>query len=284
MNEQMDELYQALVILDKYYIFKSDVLNNYKGISSIEEFSRNRCYVQMLMSGVDEELAYEKCNDECETVDNINTFKIQYLCEQYRNNDELKTQIDEANKLAVDMTQQNDAIRNMFEQEIKVAFEQQKESQQALITQYNVSIEAKSQAYNEIKERYTEAKEQVGQYVDKNHILEKEINELKGKLQSAEKPNAGIYQESHTTEVKSKGKKLFWNQTKKNKSETSEYIYKRFVEEIVTNNKFSDEQKRYLCKCMEDGLPYSQIKRFAKPEISVELMQMLRNYYDNNIV
>ena len=70
---------------------------------------------------------------------------------------------------------------------------------------------------------------------------------------------------------------------RKRKDENAAYIYDAFVKEIATDKRFSAEQKDFLMRCMEDGIAYEEIRRIARPELDVEMMERLANYYRKKI-
>ena len=70
---------------------------------------------------------------------------------------------------------------------------------------------------------------------------------------------------------------------RKRKDENAAYIYDAFVKEIATDKRFSIEQKDFLMRCMEDGIAYEEIRRIARPELDVEMMERLANYYRKKI-
>ena len=70
---------------------------------------------------------------------------------------------------------------------------------------------------------------------------------------------------------------------KKPKNDNAAYIYETFMNEILMNKDFSDEQKNFLIDCLDENMPYEEIKRLAKPEIDVAMMKRLKTYYKKRI-
>ena len=62
------------------------------------------------------------------------------------------------------------------------------------------------------------------------------------------------------------------------------YSYKLFTKNVIQNPEYSEAQKQYLIRCMTDGMPYSVLKRFAAPNLSIEMMEQLRKYYEDNVI
>ena len=55
------------------------------------------------------------------------------------------------------------------------------------------------------------------------------------------------------------------------------------MNEILMNKDFSDEQKNFLTDCLDENMPYEEIKRLAKPELDVAMMKRLKTYYKKRI-
>ena len=69
----------------------------------------------------------------------------------------------------------------------------------------------------------------------------------------------------------------------KKKDENAAYVYDSFVKEIASDKRFSTEQKDFLMHCMEDGFAYEEIRRIARPELDVAMMERLANYYKKKV-
>lgn len=195
--------------------------------------------------------------------------------------DNLSEKINEANDLAVKVTAANTEIRDMFQNEIKQSFEREKTAQAELIKQYNVSLEAKDKAYRLVKQQYDELKEQLSGLKEINSRLSGENERLKAdsKISAPEaQPETGF-------ELKRRHFVNFFDFFEKKRSKRDEnaaYIYDMFVSEILTKG-FSDEQKSFLTSCLEEGMPYEEIKRLAKPELDVPMMKRLKSYYKKRV-
>lgn len=189
------------------------------------------------------------------------------LANLYTPFDNLSEKINEANDLAVKVTAANKEIRDMFQKEIKQSFEREKSAQAELIKQYNVSLEAKDKAYRLVKQQYDELKEQLS------------------RLKADSKISAPEAQPETDFELKRRHFVNFFDFFEKKRSKRDEnaaYIYDMFVSEILTKG-FSDEQKSFLTSCLEEGMPYEEIKRLAKPELDVPMMKRLKSYYKKRV-
>lgn len=195
--------------------------------------------------------------------------------------DNLSEKINEANDLAVKVTAANKEIRDMFQKEIKQSFEREKTAQAELIKQYNISLEAKDKAYRLVKQQYDELKEQLSWLKEINSKLSGENERLK----ADSKISAPEAQPETDFELKRRHFVNFFDFFEKKRSKRDEnaaYIYDMFVSEILTKG-FSDEQKSFLTSCLEEGMPYEEIKRLAKPELDVPMMKRLKSYYKKRV-
>lgn len=55
------------------------------------------------------------------------------------------------------------------------------------------------------------------------------------------------------------------------------------MKEIASDKRYSAEQKDFLMRCMEDGFVYEEIRRIARPELDVAMMERLANYYKKKV-
>lgn len=204
------------------------------------------------------------------------------LANLYTPFDNLSEKINEANDLAVKVTAANKEIRDMFQKEIKQSFEREKTAQAELIKQYNVSLEAKDKAYRLVKQQYDELKEQLSGLKEINSRLSGENERLKADSKSS------ALKAHPEADLELKGRQFanffdFFKKKRSKRDENAAYIYDMFVAEILTNKGFSDEQKSFLTGCLEEGMPYEEIKRLAKPELDVPMMKRLKAYYKKNV-
>ena len=176
----------------------------------------------------------------------------------------------------------------MFQNEIKQSFEMEKTAQAELIKQYNVSLEAKDKAYGLVRRQYDELKEQLLGLKEINSRLSEENESLKADVKitfSEEQPAADFEKGSGGVADGRQSVNLF-NFFKKKRSkgdENTAYIYDMFVNEILMNKGFNNEQKSFLTGCLEEGMPYDEIKRLAKPELDVVMMKRLKVYYKKRV-
>ena len=202
------------------------------------------------------------------------------LADMYTPFDNLNKKINEANDLAVKVTSANKEIRDMFQREIKQSFEREKAAQEELKKQYGETLIAKDKAYNLMAEKADEAERKLEGLIKENEQLKNNIEDIKKKAQQSsikqrvpeEQP-----EEPERTRLFAGFKK------KKPKNDNDAYIYETFMNEILMNKDFSDEQKNFLIDCLDENMPYEEIKRLAKPELDVAMMKRLKIYYKKRI-
>lgn len=196
-----------------------------------------------------------------------------YNSEAYIDNDKLASQIKEANDLAVKVTQANIEIRDLFQNQVKAAYDKEKETQKKLMQQYQLTLNEKERAYKLMMTQRDEARKEI-------QVLEYKLSQAEDKL------NIGCA--ALTGEGAEKMKKMssihkLFNKKIKKKDENAAYIYDAFVKDIATDKRFSIEQKDFLMRCMEDGVAYDEIRRIARPELDVAMMERLTNYYKKKV-
>ena len=199
----------------------------------------------------------------------------------YADNDELNQKINDASNKVEKLKDTNDDIKQMFEKEIKAAFEREKAANKSLIEQYKISLEAKDKTYtlimrnnNDLKKENKELKEKADELKLKNDELKAMLALHKNKDNDAGSVRAG---ETNPFCIN-----FFDYFSKKNSKKAANNMLDTFINDILSNNHFSKVQKDYLMDCIESDMSYEEIKRIAKPEIDVEMMKRLVRYYNNN--
>ncbi len=84
-----------------------------------------------------------------------------YNSEAYMENDKLASQIKEANDLAVKVTQANIEIRDLFRNQVKAAYDKEKETQKKLMEQYQLTLNEKERAYKLMMTQRDEARQEI---------------------------------------------------------------------------------------------------------------------------
>lgn len=199
----------------------------------------------------------------------------------YADNDELNQKINDASDKVDKLKDTNDDIKQMFEKEIKSAFEREKAANKSLIEQYKISLEAKDKTYtlimrnnNDLKKENKGLKEQADELKLKNDELKAMLALRNNKDNDARSVRAS---ETNPFPIN-----FFDYFGKKNSKKAANNMLDTFINDILSNDHFSKVQKDYLMDCIESDMSYEEIKRIAKPEIDVEMMKRLVRYYNNN--
>lgn len=204
------------------------------------------------------------------------------IINMYTDNDGLKNQIDKASETVSKIKDTNNDMRQMFETEIKAAFDREKEATTALIEQYKISLEAKDKTYtlimhnnNEIKKENSELKEQLNKLKVKNDEL-KAMMTLQAKSSMTDRD---IHVSGTANEKEKSGLLSIFRKDRNNRDNSISQHMDEFISEILSNKDFSKEQKDYLMSCVESGMSYNEVKRIANKELDVDMMKRLVRYY-----
>lgn len=197
----------------------------------------------------------------------------------YADNDELNQKINDASDKVDKLKDTNDDIKQMFEKEIKSAFEREKAANKSLIEQYKISLEAKDKTYTLIMRNNNDLKKENIELKEKADALKLKNDELKAMLalQNNEDNDAKSVRASETNPFCINFFDYF---SKKNSRKAANNMLDTFINDILSNDHFSKVQKDYLMDCIESDMSYDEIKRIAKPEIDVEMMKRLVQYYN----
>lgn len=262
-NELTREQKLALQIADYFNIDVPDIISEYVTDSLTVQ---RMIYALVTVRNTDSIKKLYNDNPEpdafYEAVQNYNT-------DTYMDNDKLAAQIKEANDLAVKVTRANIEIRDLFQNQVKVAYDKEKETQKKLMKQYQLTLDEKERAYKLMMTQRDEARTKI-------KMLEVQISDMEDKLNIG---SVNLVQDSSQKTSTGFLSKLF----SKKKDENAAYVYDSFVKEIASDKRFSTEQKDFLMRCMEDGFAYEEIRRIARPELDVEMMERLANYYRKKI-
>ena len=199
----------------------------------------------------------------------------------YADNDELNQKINDASNKVEKLKDTNDDIKQMFEKEIKAAFEREKAANKSLIEQYKISLEAKDKTYTLIMRNNNDLKKENKELKEKADELKLKNDELKAMLalHNNKDNDAGSVRAGETNPFCINFFDYF---SRKNSKKAANNMLDTFINDILSNDHFSKVQKDYLMDCIESDMSYEEIKRIAKPEIDVEMMKRLVRYYNNN--
>jgi hypothetical protein len=197
----------------------------------------------------------------------------------YADNDELNQKINDASNKVEKLKDTNDDIKQMFEKEIKAAFEREKAANKSLIEQYKISLEAKDKTYTLIMRNNNDLKKENKELKEKADELKLKNDELKAMLalHNNKDNDAGSVRAGETNPFCINFFDYF---SRKNSKKAANNMLDTFINDILSNDHFSKVQKDYLMDCIESDMSYEEIKRIAKPEIDVEMMKRLVRYYN----
>lgn len=197
----------------------------------------------------------------------------------YADNDELNQKINDASNKVEKLKDTNDDIKQMFEKEIKAAFEREKAANKSLIEQYKISLEAKDKTYTLIMRNNNDLKKENKELKEKADELKLKNDELKAMLalHNNKDNDAGSIRAGETNPFCINFFDYF---SRKNSKKAANNMLDTFINDILSNDHFSKVQKDYLMDCIESDMSYEEIKRIAKPEIDVEMMKRLVRYYN----
>lgn len=197
----------------------------------------------------------------------------------YADNDELNQKINDASNKVEKLKDTNDDIKQMFEKEIKAAFEREKEANNSLIEQYKISLEAKDKTYTLIMRNNNDLKKENKELKEKADELKLKNDELKAMLALQNNKDNDV-RSVRASETNPFPINFFDYFNKKNSKKAANNMLDTFINDILSNKHFSEVQKDYLMDCIESDMSYEEIKRIAKPEINVEMMKRLVRYYN----
>jgi hypothetical protein len=202
------------------------------------------------------------------------------IINMYSDNDKLKSQIDKASETVSRIKDTNNDMRQLFETEIKAAFDREKEATTALIEQYKISLEAKDKTYTLIMRNNNDIKKENKELKEQNNELKIKNDELKAMLalQTKNKVNKSEQVSDEKVNNNQLCKRLFHFWGKKDDKKVS-VVLDTFISDILSNKDFSKAQKEFLMSCIESDMSYEEVKRIAKPELDVDMMDRLMRYY-----
>lgn len=281
MTEEMNRFADMLVTSQKYFKFSQAV---FEVINMQPDIEHMAVYLQCAICGI-EESNILKMNEAGLSIEGVCARRTELLAQMYRENDELYGTVAQANKLAKELTHKNEEIRELFEHDVKEAMQREREANELAICQAHEALNAKDTAmqilqkqYSSVLEEYENIKKDAVNYKDRVQELETEL-----KYKQFPKPEAEVPDMQQKTEINVVDK-ILRKRRRAKQAEKQSYEYKMFTKNVVQNPAYTEAQKKYLIQCMADGMPYSVLKRFAAPNISIEMMEQLRRYYEDNVI
>ena len=268
MNEEINDFVEFLIEAKKYFKITDEVFNIINTQPDIEHMTE---YLQCAICGI----AYTDIltmSTSKISVKSICEQRTQLLTKMYQNADELYDSVEQASKLAQELTKKNQEIRELFEKDVKEAMQREREANERTIEQAQEALHAKTSELEMLHKQYMSAqpKSEIAGYKNKIQALEME---LKNKQTTTAMEQAQDIQQPVPEGMFTR---LFKKRRQAKQAQKQSYSYKLFTKNIIQNPEYSEAQKQYLIRCMTDGMPYSVLKRFAAPNLSIEMMEQLR--------
>lgn len=282
MNEEINDFAEFLIEAKKVFKITDDVFNI---INTQSDVKRSIEYLQCAICGIAYTDILSMSKAEL-SVSSICEQRTQLLTKLYQNADELYDSVEQASQLAKELTKKNQEIRELFERDVKEAMAREREANERTIAQAQEALRAKTSELEMLHKQYMsvmnendQTQKQIAGYKDRIQKLEME---LKNKQTTTAMEQAQDIQQP----VQETGmfNKLIKKRRRAKQAQKQSYSYKLFTKNVIQNPEYTEAQKQYLIQCMTDGMPYSVLKRFAAPNLSIEMMEQLRKYYEDNVI
>lgn len=282
MNEEINDFVEFLIEAKKYFKITDEVFNIINTQPDIEHMTE---YLQCAICGIAYTDILSMSKAEL-SVSSICEQRTQLLTKLYQNTDELYDSVEQASQLAKELTKKNQEIRELFEKDVKEAMAREREANERTIDQAQEALRAKTSELEMLHKQYMSV-------MDENDQIQKQIAEYKNRIQALEmelKNKQTTTAMEQAQDIQQSGpetgmlNKLIKKRRQAKQVQKLSYAYKLFTKNVIQNPEYSEAQKQYLIRCMTDGMPYSVLKRFAAPNLSIEMMEQLRKYYEDNVI
>lgn len=282
MNEEINDFVEFLIEAKKYFKITDEVFNIINTQPDIEHMTE---YLQCAICGIAYTDILSMSKAEL-SVSSICEQRTQLLTKLYQNTDELYDSVEQASQLAKELTKKNQEIRELFEKDVKEAMAREREANERTIDQAQEALRAKTSELEMLHKQYMSV-------MDENDQIQKQIAEYKNRIQALEmelKNKQTTTAMEQAQDIQQSGpetgmlNKLIKKRRQAKQVQKLSYGYKLFTKNVIQNPEYSEAQKQYLIRCMTDGMPYSVLKRFAAPNLSIEMMEQLRKYYEDNVI
>lgn len=279
MTEEMNSFVEVLVTVQKYFKISAQVFEIINTQSDIEHMA---AYLQCAICGIADAdiLAMSSARFD---VDSICAHRTKLLAQMYQKTDELYGTVVQASQMAQELTKKNEEIRELFEKDVREAMQREREANERTISQAQSALHAKDseiqmlhKQYMAVMEESEKAKKQITGYQNRIQALEIELKNKQTVSAEMQK-----MQNVHHTGILNK---MLRKRRMVKQAHKQSYGYKLFTKNVIQNPSYSEAQKQYLIQCMADGMPYSVLKKFAAPNLSIEMMEQLRRYYEDNVI
>lgn len=282
MNEEINVFAEFLIDAKKYFEITDEVFNI---INTQPDIAHMTEYLKCAVCGIAHTDILAMSSSALD-VNSICARRTQILTKLYQNTDELYDSVEQASQLAKELTKKNQEIRELFEKDVKEAMAREREANERTIDQAQEALRAKTSELEMLHKQYMSV-------MDENDQIQKQIAEYKNRIQALEmelKNKQTTTAMEQAQDIQQSGpetgmlNKLIKKRRQAKQVQKLSYGYKLFTKNVIQNPEYSEAQKQYLIRCMTDGMPYSVLKRFAAPNLSIEMMEQLRKYYEDNVI
>lgn len=282
MNEEINVFAEFLIDAKKYFKITDEVFNI---INTQPDIAHMTEYLKCAVCGIAHTDILAMSSSALD-VNSICARRTQLLTKMYQNADELYGTVEQASQMAQELTKKNQEIRELFEKDVKEAMQREREANERTIAQAQEAMRAKTSELEMLHKQYMSV-------MDENDQIQKQIVEYKNRIQALEmelKNKQTTTAMEQAQDIQQPGpetgmlNKLIKKRRQAKQVQKLSYSYKLFTKNIIQNPEYSEAQKQYLIRCMTDGMPYSVLKRFAAPNLSIEMMEQLRKYYEDNVI
>ncbi len=282
MNEEINVFAEFLIDAKKYFKITDEVFNI---INTQPDIAHMTEYLKCAVCGIAHTDILAMSSSALD-VNSICARRTQLLTRMYQNADELYGTVEQASQMAQELTKKNQEIRELFEKDVKEAMQREREANERTIAQAQEAMRAKTSELEMLHKQYMSV-------MDENDQIQKQIVEYKNRIQALEmelKNKQTTTAMEQAQDIQQPGpetgmlNKLIKKRRQAKQVQKLSYSYKLFTKNVIQNPEYSEAQKQYLIRCMTDGMPYSVLKRFAAPNLSIEMMEQLRKYYEDNVI
>ncbi len=282
MNEEINVFAEFLIDAKKYFKITDEVFNI---INTQPDIAHMTEYLKCAVCGIAHTDILAMSSSALD-VNSICTRRTQLLTKMYQNADELYGTVEQASQMAQELTQKNQEIRELFEKDVKEAMARERDANERTIAQAQEALRAKTselemlhKQYMSVMDENDQTQKQIAGYKNKIQALEMELKNKQATtaMEQAQDPQQPVPESGIFN-------KLIKKRRRAKQAQKQSYSYKLFTKNVIQNPEYSEAQKQYLIRCMTDGMPYSVLKRFAAPNLSIEMMEQLRKYYEDNVI
>lgn len=277
--------------------------------SAKDEEILKSCF-RMLINGFSDGVVSEIIA-KSENADVCNSLANKKMAEKYANYDETMKACDEVSKQAEKISGYNSELVKAFEEDVKTAIERERAAMDAernrcndVIASLKDNIANQAKAMSMWEERYKEQKSLYEKLEKEKMTLQVACAALESEKAKADRyagaqvsspvaetpsstaeASASVFQtisDYSIPETTQESKKSILGFLKNKNDPDSEAKIKYFVENVLSNDKYSSEQVNYLVKSIVEGTSLKTFVLLCDPKVDVEIMDVLRHYNERN--